>query len=60
MVSNLHESLILLFRNRPASAAELLCQIGVQLPEYDEVFIESAELNDLRPAEYRPQAQGKR
>jgi hypothetical protein len=53
MVSHLHESLILLFRNRPASAAELLCQIGVQLPEYDEVFVESADLNDLRPAEYR-------
>jgi hypothetical protein len=53
MVSHLHESLILLFRNRPASAAELLSKIGVQLPKYDKVFIESADLNDLRPAEYR-------
>jgi hypothetical protein len=52
-VAHLHESLILLFRNRPASAVELLCQIGVQLPEYDDVVVESADLNDLRPAEYR-------
>lgn len=53
MVSHLHESLILLFRNRPASAVELLCQIGVQIPEYDDVVVESADLSDLRPAEYR-------
>ncbi len=53
MSSHLHELLILLFRNRSASAAELLRQINVQVPEYDEVRFAASDLSDLRPAEYR-------
>src|SRR5262249_21138646 len=53
MSSYLHELLILLFRNRSRSAAELLRGIDVQLPEYDEIRFESADLGNLRPAEYR-------
>jgi hypothetical protein len=53
MPSYLHELLLLLFRNRSASAADLLRELDVQLPEYDEVRAESADLSDLRPAEYR-------
>lgn len=53
MSSDLHELLVLLFRNRSGSAAELLRGIEVQLPEYDEVRFESSDLGNLRPAEYR-------
>ena len=52
MSSYLHELLILLFRNRSGSAPELLRAIDVQLPEYDDVRVESADLTDLRPADY--------
>ena len=53
MSSYLHELLILLFRNRSESAAELLRAIDVHLPEYDDVRFESSDLSNLRPAEYR-------
>ena len=53
MPTYLHELLVLLFRNRPTSAAELLRQFDVQLSEYDEVRFESLDLNNLQPAEYR-------
>ena len=53
MSTYLHELLILVFRNRSTSAAELLRQFDVQLPEYDEVRFESLDLNNLQPAEYR-------
>ena len=53
MPSYLHELLLLLFRNRSGSAADLLRVLNVQLPEYDEVRTESSDLNDLQPAEYR-------
>src|SRR6267142_4829361 len=53
MPSYLHELLLLLFRNRTRSAADLLRQLDVQLPEYDDVHTESSDLGDLRPAEYR-------
>jgi hypothetical protein len=53
MPSYLHELLLLLFRNRSGSAADLLRELDVQLPEYDEIHAESSDLNDLRPAEYR-------
>lgn len=51
MPSFLHEALLLLFRNRPELAAELLRDaLGVELPEYTEARIESAELTDVAPA----------
>jgi hypothetical protein len=54
MVSQLHEALLLLFRNRPTLAAELLRDaLHVELPEYTEARIDSADLTDIQPAEYR-------
>src|SRR5882724_664957 len=53
MPSYLHELLLLLFRNRSASAADLLRELDVQLPEYDEIRTESSDLSNLQPAEYR-------
>ena len=53
MPSYLHELLLALFRNHPASATDLLRGLEVELPEYDELKTESSDINDLRPAEYR-------
>ena len=53
MPSYLHELILLLFRNRSGSAADLLRELGVQLPEYDEARTESSDLSNLQPAEYR-------
>jgi hypothetical protein len=54
MPSRTHEALLLLFRNRPALAAELLREaLHHELPEYAEARIESADLSDVQPAEYR-------
>jgi hypothetical protein len=53
MPSYVHQLLLLLFRNRSGSAVDLLRELDVQLPGYDEVRIESADLSDLRPAEYQ-------
>jgi hypothetical protein len=53
MPSYVHELLLLLFRNRSDSAADLLRELDVQLPGYDEVRIETSDLSDLRPAEYQ-------
>lgn len=49
-----HEGLLLLFRNRPMLAPELLRDaLGVPLPAYSEVRVESAELTQVVPTEYR-------
>jgi hypothetical protein len=54
MPSLSHEALLLLFRNRPELAPELLREaLGVELPAYTEVRVESADLTDVVPAEYR-------
>ena len=54
MPSQLHECLLLLFRNRPSLAAELLREVlQVELPHYTEARVESAELTQVQPAEYR-------
>ena len=54
MPSHLHEALITLFRNCPALAPALLRDtLHVSLPEYTEVRIDSADLTDIQPAEYR-------
>lgn len=54
MPSHLHEALLLLFRNRPALAPELLREaLRLQLPDYTDVRIDSADLTDIQPAEYR-------
>jgi len=52
--SQLHETLLLLFRNRPALAPELLHDaLHVELPSFTEVRIDSADLSQVQPTEYR-------
>ena len=54
MPSRLHEALVLLFRNRPELAAELLRDVlHVELPEYREARVESADLGQVVPSEFR-------
>jgi hypothetical protein len=53
MPSHLHEALLLLFRNRPALAPELLRDALNALPSFSEVRLDSADLTDIQPAEYR-------
>lgn len=54
MPSQLHEVLLQLFRNRPALAPELLRDaLHQELPSYTEVRIDSADLSEIQPAEYR-------
>jgi hypothetical protein len=54
MPSLAHEALLLLFRNRPELAPELLRDaLHVTLPPYSNVRLESADLTDVSPAEYR-------
>jgi hypothetical protein len=49
-----HEALLQLFRNRPQLAPELLrAALHQVLPPFNEARIESAELTDIQPAEYR-------
>lgn len=54
MIAHLHEALLLLFRNRPELAPELLRDaLHVELPSYSEARIAAADLVDIQPAEYR-------
>jgi hypothetical protein len=54
MASMRHEGLLLLFRNRPELAPELLRDaLGIGLPAYTEARIESAELTEVVPTQYR-------
>lgn len=54
MPSRLHEDLLRLFQNRPTLAAELAREaLQMRLPEYREARVDSANLSDLRPTEYR-------
>jgi hypothetical protein len=53
MPSNLHEWLLELYRNRSDSAPELLRKLDVALPEYDQVRVESPDVNNLKSVEYR-------
>ena len=54
MPSQLHEVLLQLFRNRPLLAPELLRDaLHVELPKFTEARIDSADLTDVQPAEYR-------
>ncbi|HEX2678249.1 MAG TPA: DUF4351 domain-containing protein [Polyangiales bacterium] len=53
MPSQLHEVLITLFRNRPTLAPGLLAALHVELPAFSEARVESAELTEVQPAEYR-------
>jgi len=54
MASMQHEGLVLLFRNRPALAPELLQgALGLGLPAWSEARVESAELTEVVPTQYR-------
>ena len=54
MPSVAHESLVDLFRERPALALDLLCSVtGTYFAEQGKPSITSAEFSDLEPAEYR-------
>lgn len=54
MPSHLHESLVYLFRNRPTLAAALLRDaLHVNLPRHTQARIESADLTNIQPTEYR-------
>jgi uncharacterized protein DUF4351 len=54
MPSNEHEFPLLLFRNQPTLAAELMGGVlGVELPAYRDAQVTSADLTDIQPAEYR-------
>jgi hypothetical protein len=54
MPSQLHDVLVRFFRNRPELAPTLLSEaLGVKVPHYTEARIESADLTDVLPAEYR-------
>jgi len=54
MPSQRHESLLLLFRNRSTLAVESLHEKPrIKVPEYTQARIDSAELTDIQPAEYR-------
>lgn len=57
MPSSMHEALIQIFHHRPEFAVDLLADaIGVAVPEYEEVRLESCDLTDLTPTEYRADA----
>ncbi|MDQ3990292.1 MAG: hypothetical protein M3291_14080 [Actinomycetota bacterium] len=54
MPSNLHEALAEMFRLRPLLAPELLTDaLGVELPVFERARVESAELTDVSPTEFR-------
>src|SRR5262245_34958480 len=54
MPSLQHEALLQLFRNRPQLAPELLRDaLCLSLPEFADARVESAELTDIQPTEYR-------
>jgi hypothetical protein len=55
MPSHVHEALVELFRARPGLAVELLAGL-VALPEHGRASLESGDLTELAPTEYRADA----
>jgi hypothetical protein len=54
MPSQRHATLVELFRQRPSLAAELLREaLDVRVPAYSDARVESADLTDIQPTEYR-------
>lgn len=57
MPSTLHEALIQMFRRRPLFVAELLGRsLGIPLPAFQDARLDSGELTQLIPTEYRADA----
>ena len=53
MPSLMHEALLLLFRNRPSLAAELMQQaLGQKVPAHDTAEVQEATLSQIVPTEY--------
>jgi hypothetical protein len=54
MASIKHEGLLLLFRNRPELAPQLLGEVlGLTLPRWTEARVESSDFTQVVPTEYR-------
>ncbi len=54
MPSQLHESHLLLFRNQPTLAADLIRDVlHAKVPAFSAAQIVSADLTEIQPAEYR-------
>jgi hypothetical protein len=54
MASMKHEGLVSLFRNYPARVPELLQgSLGVELPAWSELRVESPDFTQVVPTEYR-------
>jgi hypothetical protein len=54
MLSHDHELHLLLFRNQPSLAPELIAgALGIELPLHQDAQVASADLTDIQPAEYR-------
>src|SRR3954469_11085545 len=52
-----HESLILLFRNQPELAAQILREaLHLELPAYTEARLASSDLTEVVPTEFRADA----
>lgn len=57
MPSSGHEGVVELIKQEPDAAPRFLRdQLGVELPAYDQVRLEPADLTDLTPTEYRADA----
>ncbi len=57
MPSSRHETLVEMFRHRPALAAELLAgALGMELPRYEQARVDSGDFTDVAPTEYRADA----
>lgn len=55
--SSLHETLIEMFRHRPSLAAELLAgALGLDVPDHLRARVDTGDLSDLSPTEYRADA----
>lgn len=54
MPSMAHEILVDLFKHRPSLGPELLTEaLGVEVPRYTEATLESIDITQIRPAQYR-------
>jgi hypothetical protein len=53
MPSQLHESLLMLFRNQPALAELIRGALDVKVPHYSDAQVVASAFSDIQPAEYR-------
>lgn len=53
VLSNEHESLAEMFRHQPALAAELVADLGVDVPRFADARLEPSDYADVTPTEWR-------